>query len=69
MDDERKDIMGLDDDGADEEIILVSKEKQRYKVSKAAAMRSILIKTTLEGGERHTVLHTTLAAPLRSIPR
>ena len=47
---ESKDVEGLDEDEQDETIILVSKEKQRIPVKKTAAMRSTLIKTTLDGG-------------------
>ena len=52
MADEKKtEVLGLEEEESKEEFItLISKENTEHKVERSAAMRSNLIKTTLEGG-------------------
>jgi hypothetical protein len=46
-----EDVQGLDDDGAEETLKLMSQENQPYVVTKKVAMMSELVKTMMEGGE------------------
>lgn len=45
------DVMGLDDDGSDEQLKLLSQEQEAFVVSKEVAMMSELVRTMVEGGE------------------